>query len=233
MAYTKTNPASRPMDMQDFERDFDAVLNAALRHVPFDGWSARALMQGTKDAGFGPADAVRFFPRGAIDAIGRWSEMADAAMEKAVVEAAATLNTRERIVYGIRARLTDLVEHKEAVRRAMSVLAQPQNAALGARLLYRTVDRLWYAAGDQATDFNHYTKRAILAAIYSATILFWIGDRSAGSEATWRFLARRLDDHMRVDSVLRSLRRRFERFPNPFVEAGHLRSRMRSRRFRF
>lgn len=221
------------MDMQGFEHDRDAVLEAALRHVPFDGWSVRALTLGAKDAGFGPADAARFFPRGAVDAIERWSETVDAAMEKAVAEAAATLNTRERIALGVRTRLTGLAEHKEAARRAMSMLALPQNAALGARLLYRTVDRLWYAAGDQATDFNHYTKRAILAGIYSATIMFWIGDRSLGSEATWRFLERRLDDHMRLDRVLRSLRRRFERFPNPFVEAAHLRNRMRSRRFRF
>ncbi len=220
------------MDTQSFERDRDAVLKAALRSVPFDGWSARALTAGAREAGFGPADAVRFFPRGAIDAIERWSELADAAMEQAVTEVAATLGTRERIAFGIRTRLTGLAEHKEAVRRALSVLALPQNAAVGVLLTYRTVDRLWYAAGDQATDFNHYTKRAILSAIYSATVLFWIGDRSANSQASWTFLEHRLDDHMRLDRVLRSLRRRLEGFPNPFAEASHLRNRMRSRRFR-
>ena len=77
----------------------------------------------------------------------------------------------------------------------------PLNAALGLKLLYRTVDAMWYAAGDTSTDFNFYTKRATLAGVYSSTLLYWLNDRSPGSEATWSFLDRRIDDVMKIDAL--------------------------------
>ena len=86
-------------------------------------------------------------------------------------------------------------------RRALALLALPLNAPLGLKLLYRTVDAMWYAAGDTSADFNFYTKRATLAGVYSSTLLFWLNDRSPGDEATWAFLGRRIDNVMSFEKL--------------------------------
>src|SRR5881392_4319354 len=86
-------------------------------------------------------------------------------------------------------------------RRAAAFLTLPQNAPTAMTLLYRTVDRMWYAAGDTSTDFNFYTKRAILAGVYSSTLLYWLNDRSEGGEATWAFLDRRINDVMKFEEL--------------------------------
>lgn len=219
------------MDTASWNRAREAVVAAALPHVPFDGWSERALVAGARATGMEAADAHRLFPRGAIEAIEVYSGMADRAMAEAVGALGPDTKVRDRIAAGIRARLDFVAPHKEAVRRATNTLALPHNAPAGLKLLYRTVDSLWYAAGDTATDFNHYTKRAILAAICSATFLFWFNDRSIDHAATLQFLDRRLDEHARVHGAMERLKQRVEKFPNPFLFAERLRpDRRRGRR---
>jgi ubiquinone biosynthesis protein COQ9 len=152
-------------------------------------------------------------------------------MAEAVAALPAETKMRERIATGVRARLDFVAPHKEAARRATNTLAQPHNAPVGLRQLYRTVDVLWYAAGDKATDFNFYTKRAILAAICSATFLYWFNDRSIDHAATLKFLERRLDEHARVHGAMERLKQRVETFPNPFLFAERFRpDRRRGRR---
>ena len=219
------------MDTESWQRAREAVVAAALPHIPFDGWTDKALAAGARSAGMEAADAQRLFPRGALEAIELYSVMADRAMAEAVAAAPAETGVRDKIALGIRARLDFVAPHKEAVRRATTVLAMPQNAATGMRLLYRTVDTLWYAAGDTATDFNHYTKRAILAAICSATFLFWFNDRSMDHGPTLAFLARRLDEHARVHGAMERVKKRLGTLPNPFVYAERFRpDRRRGRR---
>jgi len=219
------------MDAASWNKAREAVVAAALPHVPFDGWTERALIAGAKAAGMEAADAQRLFARGPVEAIEVYSTMADRAMAEAVSALPADTKVRDRISAGLRARLDFVAPHKEAVRRATNTLAMPQNAPLGFRLLYRTVDTLWYAAGDRATDFNHYTKRAILAAICSATFLYWFNDRSIDHAATLTFLERRLDEHGRFHGAMERLKQRVEKFPNPFLFAERLRpDRRRGRR---
>lgn len=219
------------MDTASWNKAREAVVAAALPHVPFDGWTERALVAGARSAGMEASEAARLFPRGPIEAIEVYSGMADRAMAEAVAALPAEAKMRERIAAGIRARLDFVAPHKEAVRRATNTLAMPHHAPVGLRLLYRTVDALWYAAGDKATDFNFYTKRAILAAICSATFLYWFNDRSIDHAATLNFLERRLDEHGRVHGAMERLKQRVEKFPNPFVFGERLRpDRRRGRR---
>jgi ubiquinone biosynthesis protein COQ9 len=135
------------------------------------------------------------------------------------------MKVRERIAAGVRARLAVLAPHREAARRALAVLAQPQNAALGLKLVYRTVDAIWYAAGDTATDYNFYTKRALLAAVYGATMLYWLEDRSPDGAETEAFLARRLGEAMALPKVAARLRAAADNLPNPlrFLRAAQRR----------
>ena len=106
------------------------------------------------------------------------------------------LRTRDRIALGVKLRIQNTVGGKESVRRGLALLALPFNGPLALRLLYRTVDAIWYAAGDTSTDFNFYSKRALLAGVFSSTLLYWLNDRSEGDEATWGFLDRRIDNVM-------------------------------------
>lgn len=219
------------MDTGSLQRAREAVVAAALPHVPFDGWTQRALAAGARAAGMDAADAQRLFPRGPVEAIDVYSAMADRAMIEAVAALDPAAKAREKIAFGLRARLDFTAPHKEAVRRATTVLAMPLNAPTGLRLLYRTVDALWYAAGDTATDFNHYTKRAILAAICSATFVFWFSDRSIDHAATLAFLDRRLAEHGRLHGSIERLKSRLENLPSPFLFAERFRpDRRRGRR---
>ena len=119
-------------------------------------------------------------------------------MEK---QGVADLKVRDRIKQAVRIRLERHAGEREAVRRALALLSLPFNAPLALKLLYNTVDALWYAAGDTSTDFNFYTKRATLAGVYSSTLLYWLNDRTPGSEATWAFLDRRIDDVMKIEKL--------------------------------
>lgn len=194
-----------------------AILEAALVHVPFDGWTQAVLQRGAKDAGFEPVTALRVFPGGPVEAIEFWSHLADRRM-LAALEArddVAAMKVRERVALAVRLRLEQAAAHREALRRALGQLALPLNADRGPALLWRTVDAIWYAAGDTATDFNYYTKRALLAGVYGATVLYWLEDRSEGFADTWRFLDRRIADVMRVPRALGEVGRRLAGLPSP------------------
>jgi ubiquinone biosynthesis protein COQ9 len=112
-----------------------------------------------------------------------------------------TLRVRERIARLVRARLEVLTPHREALRRATAARLLPGNALTATASLWRTVDLMWAVAGDRANDFSYYTKRSLLAAVWSSTFLFWLDDRSDGLEATWGFLERRIDNVMQIGSL--------------------------------
>ena len=190
----------------------ETLMLAALGHVPFDGWTNTALAAGAKDSGIPAEDVARLFPAGAADAIALFSAWADARMVEAMRNADPGFRLSERVALGVRARLAALAPHREAARRAATYLALPMHAPLALRLLYRTVDAIWREAGDRAADFSYYTKRAILAGVYAATLLHWFDDRSQDFAATWAFLDRRLADVGRLHAA----RERLPRLPNPF-----------------
>lgn len=192
----------------------DAALEAMLPHVPFDGWTLVALERALADIGADPADAASLFPGGAADMVAAFCDLADrrmAADAAAVVAAEPSLTKRVRAV--IAARLAANQPHKEAIRRALSVLALPHNAPVAAACTARTVDAIWHAAGDHPADFSWYTKRALLAGVYSATILFWLRDAGTDDADTLAFLDRRLADIGRIGG----LRRRLEGIAGRFL----------------
>ena len=181
----------------------DQLIAAALAHVPFDGWTGRALRAGADDLGLDAALAANALPGGPAELLEAFSAEIDrrmlAELERRDLKA---LKHRQRIATAVRARLELLAPHREAVRRGLSFLAWPRNAALGAKCLYRSVDAIWHAAGDTSTDYNFYTKRLLLAGVYSATLLFWLNDESEGRAETWAFLDRRLAEVIRLGGGL-------------------------------
>ncbi|SDD67204.1 COQ9 family protein [Rhodospira trueperi] len=206
----------------------DAIVDSALIHVAFDGWSGRTLRAAAVDAGFEPGQAERAFPGGAAEAVAHWCNLADRRMEQALREADTEgLRLHERIGMAIRLRLEPLEMDREAVRRGIAVLSLPMNSRLSLRCTYRTVDTIWWAVGDASTDFNFYSKRMQLAGIYMATLLYWLDDSSDGSTETWAFLERRLDTMVRLRKARTRVEAGLSRIPNPISAAWKMGDRMR------
>ncbi len=192
----------------------ERVVEAALHHIVFDGWTMASLRSGAADAGLDESEAAVLFPRGPMEAIEVHLALADRQMVEAVSALHPPPTGMAAVVRAaIHARLEQNAPHREAVQRAVTRLALPHNAPLAARSLYRTVDLIWTLAGDRATDFSYYTKRATLAALYAAVLQFWLNDRSEGNEATLAFLDRRLADIARIGRMRGRLRRCGARVP--------------------
>lgn len=178
----------------------DALLQAILPHVAFDGWTDAAFAAAAADAGIAPALARGICPRGALDLALAYHAAGDGAMRVALAGADLTgMRYRERIAHAVRLRLDGA--DREVVRRGVALFALPQHAAEGARAIWGTADAIWVALGDTSDDINHYSKRAILSAVYSATALYWLGDSSPGMAATWEFLDRRIENVMQFEKL--------------------------------
>ncbi|MBI3503395.1 MAG: COQ9 family protein [Proteobacteria bacterium] len=197
----------------------DRIVEAALPHVPFDGWSQPVLARAAEEAGYPPATALRVFPGGPLDALGHWCAMADRDMVAACETDPefAALKIRQKIAQAIRVRLAPLAPHREAVRRGLALMAMPSGLALSMRTLWATVDSLWHLAGDRATDFNYYSKRGLAAGVYSSTLLFWLEDKSPGQADTWEFLDLRIANVMAVPKAMAGVKARIGKLPNPFA----------------
>jgi ubiquinone biosynthesis protein COQ9 len=178
----------------------DRVLDAALTHVPFDGWSDRTLRAASTDAGVDQGLARALFPRGGVDLALAYHARGD---DRMVTRLQATdltaLRFRDRITAAVRARLEDA--DPELVRRGTTLFALPMHAADGARAIWGTADRIWTALGDTSQDVNWYTKRATLSAVCGSTVLYWLGDTSPGHQATWDFLDRRIEGVMQFEKL--------------------------------
>ncbi|HVA35672.1 MAG TPA: COQ9 family protein [Stellaceae bacterium] len=201
----------------------DKIVLAMLPDVPFEGWSRRALAHAARRLDLTGAELASLFPRGPRDAVAAFSDWADRATETALAkEHLGRLKLRERIALGVRTRLTVVEPHREAVRRMLAFLALPANLPLGPRLLYRTVDTLWHAAGDRSTDFSFYTKRGLLAGIYAATTLHWLDDKSPDHAATLAFLDRRIGEVMQIPKLRSRATAALRILPNPLRALGAL-----------
>lgn len=179
----------------------DQLLDAALPHVIFDGWSDETFKAAVSDAGLDMDVARAVCPRGAVDLALAYHARGDAVMLERFASADLSgLRYSEKIAALVRFRL-EAAPDKEAVRRGTTLFALPQHAGEGARAIWGTADAIWTALGDTSEDVNWYTKRATLSGVYSATVLYWLGDLSEDHVETWGFLDRRIEDVMRIEKL--------------------------------
>ncbi len=166
----------------------------------FDGWTPTAVEAAAMAEGVDPVQARLACPKDATGLIDLYIQGVDRAMAaKFPPERVAAMKIRARIREMLWTRLRIMAPAREAVRRALAILAMPQNVTLGARLAWRTADHIWRLAGDTATDLNHYTKRTTLAAVYGSTLLAWLNDESDEEADTAAFLDRRIDNVMQFE----------------------------------
>ncbi|MBY6129423.1 COQ9 family protein [Qipengyuania aquimaris] len=175
-----------------------AIADAAI----FDGWGDDALVMAAEQMGADIDVARLAFKGGAIDMIFAWIEAVDTAMAAAFTEdVIEPMKIRERIRALVQFRLDAVAGQEEALRRALAIMAMPQNAAASAKRGWQTSDLMWRLAGDTATDYNHYTKRAILSSIYGATLAVFVNDESEDKAETRAFLDRRIEGVMKFEKV--------------------------------
>ena len=166
----------------------------------FDGWTRTAVDSAADSLGIDRAQARLAFPKSQADMVDAYIQGVDREMEKRLPpESLLGMKIRDKIRTLVWTRLEIMGPAREAVRRGLSILAMPQNAPLGLRIGWRSADLMWRLAGDTSTDFNHYTKRMTLGAVYGSTLLAWIDDGSEGWAETATFLDRRIDDVMRFE----------------------------------
>ena len=166
----------------------------------FDGWSHAAVDSAAQQLGIDPVQARLAMPKSQAGMIDVYIQEVDRGLEAYFTpERLSTLKIREKIRALIWRRLEIMAPAREAVRRALAMLAMPQNIPLALRIGWRTADGMWRIAGDTSTDFNHYTKRMTLGAVYGSTLLVWLDDKSEGWVETAAFLDRRIDDVMKIE----------------------------------
>lgn len=194
------------------------------RDAAFDGWGKGAIASAAKSHGIDPEIAALAFPGGATDMIDAWFGWIDTEMARRLPsEMLAAMKIRQRIAALVETRLEIVAGDKEALRRALAILAMPQNIAKGARLGWRAADTMWRMAGDSATDYNHYTKRGLLSAIYAATLTVFLDDDSEGFADSRAFLSRRIDNVMQFEKAKAGFLKRRDRIPSLSRFIGRLR----------
>jgi ubiquinone biosynthesis protein COQ9 len=166
----------------------------------FDGWTGKAVDSAAQQLGIDPIQARLAMPKGQAAMIDLYIQEVDRGLEAWFTpERLSALKIREKIRALIWRRLEIMGPAREAVRRGLAILAMPQNMPLALRISWRTADLMWRIAGDRSTDFNHYTKRTTLGAVYASTLLAWLDDQSEGWSDTAAFLDRRIDDVMKFE----------------------------------
>ena len=218
------------MDEKKLEKIRDNIVETMLPNVPFDGWSSRALNEAAAQSEIDPSLLRMAFPGGEIDAVAHYSTLLDQAfLEKIQKTDLSSMRIREKVTFAVRTRIELMSDHREAARRAAALFSLPFYAPIGTQALYRTVDAIWHGIGDTSSDFNFYTKRAILAGVYASVLLIWFDDRSDGDSKTWAFLDRRIADVMQIEKLKAGVRNVTDRLPSAASLLGALR--YPSRRF--
>lgn len=227
MPDAKTIPgSSKGVRTDQVARHRAAILEAALPHVAFDGWTTKVMREAADSAGISHGEMRIAFPGGITDLVDCFLADGDRRMEEALASLDLSgLKIRERITLAVRTRIEVDLKYRETVRRAVTLLSLPISGTTGLHSLYRTVDAIWRAVGDTSTDFNFYTKRAILAGVYSAVTITWFGDESEGFTDTWSFLDRRIADVMKIEKAKAGVQKIGAYLPNPLTLLGRLRYR--------
>lgn len=201
-----------------------ALAPAIARNAAFDGWSAAAVTAAAQEIGV-DADVARLaYKDAAMKMIDGWIDSIDLEVaHRLPPEKLNAMKIRERITALLATRMEIMAPDREALRRAMGVMAMPQNLAQAAKIGWRTADRNWRLAGDTATDFNHYTKRMTLSAVYASLLVVFVNDDSEGFTEARAFLDRRIDNVMQFEKAKAQAKKRTEYIPSLSRFIGRLR----------
>jgi len=202
----------------------DAILKAALKIAPFEGWTDLTLKRAVRDAGYPEGSGDLYFENGIADVLDHWSEALNAqtvqSLSKLDLDA---MKIRDRVTQGVLLRLQAIGRHEEAARRASSRLVLPDLAAKGVKQIWSAADTIWRGIGDTSTDANYYSKRAILSSVIGATLPVWLSDQSEDKAAARAFLDARIENVMSFEKLKWRVKNYTENMPEPAEILGQLR----------
>ncbi len=211
----------RPSPLEQLRRRLALAVG---ENAVFDGWSRQAVDTAAGQLGIDPVQARLAMPKSQAGLIDCYIQEVDRALEAGLTaERLGTMKIREKIRAIIWRRVEIMGPSREAIRRALAILAMPQNLPLALRISWRSADLMWRIAGDTSTDFNHYTKRMTLGAVYGSTLLVWLDDQSEGWKDTAAFLDRRIDDVMKFEKFKAEWRGSSDQRPSLSRFLGRLR----------
>ena len=189
----------QPSPLEEIRRKLALPLG---ENAVFDGWTDAAVVAAAGAQGVEPAQAKLAVPKDQAGKIDLYVRGVDRALaDHFTPERLEGLKIREKIRAIVWKRLEIMEPAREAVRRALSILAMPQNVPTALKIGWRTADVMWRIAGDTSTDYNHYTKRVMLCGVYASTLLVWLDDQTDGWVETASFLDRRIDDVMKIEKL--------------------------------
>jgi ubiquinone biosynthesis protein COQ9 len=201
-----------------------ALAPAIGRNAAFDGWTPAAVRAAADEIGVDPDVAVLAVKGGAMTLIDAWIDGIDLELARRLpAEKLEAMKIRARITALLSTRLEIMAPDREALRRAMAIMAMPQNLARAAKIGWRSADRMWRLAGDSASDFNHYTKRMTLSAVYGSLLIVFVDDESEAFADSRGFLDRRIDNVMQFEKVKAQAKARRENIPSLSRFIGRLR----------
>lgn len=202
----------------------DAILKAALKIAPFEGWTDLTLKRAVRDAGYPDGSGELYFENGIADLLDHWSEALNAQTAQGLSQLDLdALKIRERVTQGVLLRLQAIDPHEEAARRASSRLILPDLAATGVRQIWKAADTIWRGIGDTSTDANYYSKRLILSSVIGSTLPVWLSDQSEDRTAARAFLDARIENVMEFEKLKWRVKGFTKNMPEPAEILGQLR----------
>ena len=210
--------------MSQADQTRHAILNAALKIAPFEGWTNLTLKRAARDAGFPEGSDELYFEDGVGEILDFWAaqlnSQAESEISKLDLDA---LKIRERVTQGVLARLQAFGQNEEAARRASSRLILPDLAATGVKQIWQAADMIWRAIGDTSTDANYYSKRAILSSVIGSTLPVWLADQSEDKAKGRAFLEARIENVMAFEKLKWNVKSKTKDLPNPAEILGQIR----------
>jgi ubiquinone biosynthesis protein COQ9 len=201
-----------------------ALAPAIGRHAGFDGWSDAAIHAAANEVGVDHDVAMLAFKGKAIDMIDAWIEGIDLELARRLpADKLGAMKIRDRITALVATRLEIMAPDRESLRRALAIMAMPQNLAKSAKTGWRSADRMWRLAGDTSSDFNHYTKRMTLSAVYASTLSVFVNDDTENFSDSRAFLDRRIGNVMQFEKAKFQAKQRQEYVPSLSRFIGRLR----------
>lgn len=202
----------------------DAILKAALKIAPFEGWTDLTLKRAVRDAGYPDGSGELYFEDGIADLLNHWSDALNAQTAQDIVQLDLdSLKIRERVTQGVLLRLQAIGQHEEAARRASSRLILPDLTSTGIRQIWKAADTIWRAIGDTSTDANYYSKRVILSSVIGSTLPVWLSDQSDDKAAAHAFLHARIENVMEFEKLKWRVKSLTKNMPEPAEILGQLR----------
>ena len=204
----------------DISTQKQKILEAGLKHVPFDGWTLDVFEKATTHLKMDKAIVIALFPRGVADILDYFAEWADDQMMVALKDIKQDdLKIRARIRMAMEKRINILTPHKEAVSLAFKKMLNPQYSRMGAKITWRTADKIWTWAGDESTDYNRYTKRGLLSGVIGATMAYWIRQNDDfDNTKTFAFLNNRIENIVKVGQKTSMIVKPLEVFFNTVIK---------------